>query len=397
MKNKTAVISRHLICSLLITFGILLAPHAHTADELPKFSVEFQKKGLSVAGSSVSYSKGEGFFLTGQLHEISGPSTWGWLAKVNNGGSKKWQRELGKKAKNSSFYASSTTRHGDVVFAGTAHERYGTLGSALAWLVKTDRNGKLLWDKTLVIGQVARAVDVKLLNGDKILVLVTSKRDAKDFISVLKFDSTGNEISRKEISISDSVIGKYIYPLPDGSFTVVGTRFSSPDFKNNVWVARFDEHGNMLWEQLLRDAQGKASAGVILPDNDILLARLEGLGVGLRGTHLSLIKVSESGDVLWNKKISTPDVCGMSALWVSFNGKLLASGTNCDVARARVWTGEVFDDGKLRLLKVMVSINGAEIVTMLPVDKKIAVVLQGKADSGDSPTWLLVGSNEEIE
>jgi hypothetical protein len=235
------------------------------------------------------------------------------------------------------------------------------------------------------------------LDANNVLVLVTAKQGSKDFISVLKFNQAGKEISRKDISPPDSVVGKFIYPLPDNGFIVSGIRFSPPDFQNKVWIARFSGNGGLLWDQTLHDKQGKSSAGVVLPDNDILLARLDGLGVGLRGTQLSLFRVGKSGNVLWNKKISGSEICSISTLWVSDKGKILAAGTNCDTEKARVWVGEVLDNGEINLLKKMVSINGAEIVYGLPLDKKIVIVLEGKTDSGAPQAWLLVNSMREIE
>ena len=391
---------RRLIVFPLIALGILKASFVYAADAVPELSVEFEfkKKELSVMGASAAPTKDGGFVLAGELYDVSGPNTWGWLAKVSSKGNKEWQRELGKQAKNSSFHASVTTMNGDVVLAGSVHGSYGQFGSASAWLVKVNETGKVLWDKKIVMGQTTRAVDVKLVEKDKILVLVIIReggKDSKDFISILKFDLAGNEIFRKKISIAENVFGKFIYPTLGGGFVVVGTKFSPPKFKNDVWIARFDEHATLLWDQALSDEQGDVSAGMILPDDEILLARRKGRGP--LDTQLSLVKVGNSGNSVWNKKVSLPDVCGISALWTSLNGKLFASGANCDKTKARVWIGEMLENGSLTVLKRLVSVNGTDVVTVVPLDQKIAVVLEGRADSGDSVTRLLVGSYEEIK
>lgn len=386
---------RQLVHFILVTLCIFWSSLIYSADELPRFSIKFEKNGLSTFGADVVQTKDGGFLLAGRLYDVSGSNSWGWLAKISDKGKQEWQKELGKKAQNSSFGAAMIARHGQVVLAGSVHGHYENgLERSLAWLVEIDQDGRVLWDKTLSIGRAAYAVDVKSAGEDSLLVLVTSKEGSRDFISVLKFDYAGHEISKTEISLTDSVVGKFIHPFPDNSFIVSGTKFSPPDYQNKVWIAHFGEHGDLLWEHTLRDEQGQVSAGVVLPNNDILLARLD----GLPGGQSSLITIDKGGNILWKNKVSVSEICGISKLWMSTEGKVLAAGANCGKVSSRMWIGEVLDNGKIRLLKKEVpSKDGAVIVRMIPMDRKFAVVLEDKADSGDTRTWLLVSPTENIE
>ena len=399
MKIIVVVLSKFPAWLLLVTVGILWSSQLYSADGLPELSVKFQKSGLSVYGRSVVNAKDGGFLLAGGVRDVEGPHTWGWLAKVDHKGNREWQKELGKKAQDSTFNSAVITPQGDALLAGSVHGEYESgLEQALAWVVKVNQDGKVLWDKVPIVGgRAARAVDIKLLDANSVLVLITAKQDLKDYISVLKFNQVGNEIFKKEVSLPDSVIGKFIYPLPDNGFIVSGIRFSPPDFQNKVWIARFSEHGDLLWDQTLLDKRGKPLAGVVLPNNDILLARLESFGEGSRGAQLSLIRVAEGGNVMWNKRVSTSEICGISTLWLSGKGKTLATGANCDTEKTRVWIGEVLGNGEINILEKIISISRAGIVNALPLDKKIALILENETGLGDAPTWLLVGSMSEIE
>lgn len=381
----------------IVSFSMFLLVSVCSADELSYFSVKFQEPELSVLGKNIIQTKDGDFLLAGHLYDSSNLNSWGLIAKVSSKGNKEWQKDFGKKAQNSSFHALTNACNGEIILTGSAHGHYeGGLEWDSPWIIKIDSDGNVLWDKSLNIGQAVRAVDVKLLEDCNILVLITIRQGSminpKDSVSVLKFDQAGNEISRKNISSPDSIIGEFIYLLPDAGFIVGGKIFSPPGFENNTWIAHFSEHGNLLWEQKFLDKRSKIIASAVLPDNSILFART----LGLSGTKLSLVKLGKDGNLLWEKNISDSDICGISAIWMSAKRKLFAAGTDCSEVSASAWVGEIYGDGKIKLFKKTSSINNARVLSVLPMSQKIAIVFESNTDSYTA-TWLLVESLKEIQ
>lgn len=74
-----------------------------------ELSVKFQEKIFSTAASSVTPTSNGGFLIVGNLFDDAGPSSWGWVTRIGSHGEIKWQKEFGKKAKNSDFLKAVTT------------------------------------------------------------------------------------------------------------------------------------------------------------------------------------------------------------------------------------------------------------------------------------------------
>lgn len=160
-----------------------------------------------------------------------------FILKLTSAGALSWQKLLGGSGEEIGFYISQTADNGFIFAAASNSPNNGTLtgtinnGSHDGWMVRTDGNGNLLWQK--------------LLGG---------------------------------------LYGEYPYfvkETPDNGFLVTGTSASSNSgtipYTNNgsadAWVIRLDASGNTMWQRLYGGSldENNSTTAAILPDGSIML------------------------------------------------------------------------------------------------------------------------------
>jgi hypothetical protein len=87
--------------------------------------------GYAVSGSTASYGAGKTDF---------------WLLKLDENCDKQWSQTYGGPDEDIGYVITATPDGGYAIVGSTLS--YGTAGSADFWLIKTDKNGKLLWNQT---------------------------------------------------------------------------------------------------------------------------------------------------------------------------------------------------------------------------------------------------------
>ncbi len=193
--------------------------------------------------SSIQQTPDGGFILAG-FKSTSGKdvvSGDGWLIKTYASGEEQWNRTFGGEGIDG-FDSIYLTRDDGYIIAGSSssygHEdTYGFISSK-AWLVKTDENGKELWNKTFD-GEGDAASVQETTDGGYILA-----GSAPSWL--LKTDNNGNEQWRKTLGEgSDSA--NAVQQTVDGGYILVGTTFD-PDVQ--AWLVKTDANGNMEWKHV---------------------------------------------------------------------------------------------------------------------------------------------------
>ena len=124
--------------------------------------------------------------------------------------------------------------------------KYGFGGIELpCWTIKLDKNGEQIWNETFQIGAQDEghgvAIDSK---GDIIIAGYTSGYSSFSCF-IVKYDGNGNETWAikygKYCMASDVAIDS------KGNIVIVGSNFSKGYYKSDYYIAKLNEHGNILW------------------------------------------------------------------------------------------------------------------------------------------------------
>ncbi len=221
----------------------------------------------------------------------------------------KKQNDLGEEvllAEDGGFYIVGTT---NLDFSGS-----GALGDI--YLIRTDADGTVLWDKTYGGEQSDEGLSITWTSdGNLLLAGVTRPAGAGGADAYLiKIDPEGNELwSQTFASPLDEMVSARA--LADGGFMLWGNVVDPNDpvadpgaagyggfaGRSNIYLAKVDAAGNQLWAQTFGgQANLLASAGIQTADGGFMV-----LAALLRfpdpGDDLYLLKVDAAGNQVWTR------------------------------------------------------------------------------------------------
>ena len=156
-----------------------------------------------------------------------------------------WEKNYGSVAdiKDQGYSVWQTSDNGFII-AGTTYSKGTNSGITRVMLVNTDWQGNVLWTKYDDSGANARFVR-QTEDGGYIVV-----GSALGNLFVLKTDRNGEKVWDKVYPRpgGNTVLGECIWQTPDGGYIVSGTANRGGTYGQDMYAARIDGTGNMLWE-----------------------------------------------------------------------------------------------------------------------------------------------------
>lgn len=267
---------RRIIC-LYITI-LLLSCHKHD-DNIPPPpppppAPQFNSVYSGYVATSIARSHEGGYVIAGFTSNNEGNTntTHGsidaWVLKIDKEGTKLWQRTIGGSSYDAANFI-TTTLDGGYVMAGFSYSNDGDVsgnhGIGDAWVVKLDEQGKIIWQKSLggYGGDAAHSV--------------VATRDS------------GYVIACETSSLTGDVSGNH--GLLDG------------------WVVKLDKDGNILWQKALGGSDWDAFNSIAgSPDGGYLAAgytrSVDGDVSGYHGVEDGWVaKLDKDGTLLWQKTL----------------------------------------------------------------------------------------------
>lgn len=176
------------------------------------------------------------------------------------------------------------------------------------WLVKYDAQGEEIWSKTY--GTVFNEIPLDFAQfneGDYILVgkSIDEENGCQSFF--VKTDGNGNEIWQHKIEGSEKNTIQNVIAMDDRTFIVSGSKISENDIEN-IWLAKYNEEGEMLWEKTFGDSKiSSAESMKKLPNGDIVIAARI-IENGILDSDLWLFRFDGEGEKLWDKHLKSPEI-----------------------------------------------------------------------------------------
>jgi hypothetical protein len=197
------------------------------------------------------------------------------------------------------------TSDGGFLITGNTHS-YGVGGGSAAYLVKTDANGNMEWNKTYGgTGNESAAGICKTSDGGYAIAATTNSYGAGGFDGwLLKIDSNGNPQWNKTYGGTKNDVLYGVSQTADGGYALCGYTASFGAGGNDVWVVKTDAAGNMQWNKTFGGTGGDLGTDLILTADGgyAVVARSGSVQVtGGNTTEAWLIKLDASGNMLWNQ------------------------------------------------------------------------------------------------
>jgi hypothetical protein len=284
-------------------------------------------------GIEVMQTDDNGFLILGTINDFDDKNDV-WLIKTDRGGNELWNKTLAGPEGDIMFSIRQTSDEGFILVGGTTS--FGQ-GDSDVWLVKTDSNCTEQWNRTFGgnLIDVGHAVEQTSDGGFILLGDTTETSHYSNDFWVIKTNETGVMEWNQTYGGSKTEEATDILINPDGSYIVVGsTQSYGVDGKepigyltDNIWMLNLDSSGTELWNQTYGGALIEYGVGVQRADDGgYVIAGVTGLYMGER-FDINLIKTDPLGNMEWYKSLGGADYDFPSALIVDDNGTYVILGT----------------------------------------------------------------------
>jgi hypothetical protein len=166
------------------------------------------------------------------------------VAKLNKRGNLVWDKTFGG-SENDEAHSIIQTNDGGYAVAGfTVSE---DTGDRDFWVIKLDKDGNKVWDKTFggTSEDWANSI-IQTKNGDYIVAGWTKSIGAgKTDVWIVKLDKRGNLVWDKTFGGSENDEAHSIIQTGDGGYVVAGWTKSKGAGNSDVWIIKLDENGNL--------------------------------------------------------------------------------------------------------------------------------------------------------
>jgi len=242
-----------------------------------------------------------------------------YLVKLDRNGKIEWMKTFGGKKDDFCFHVEQTSDGGYILAGYTSSYGHGDID---AWVVKVDKDGNEEWNKTFGGKKWDRALWVEQTgDGGYIIAGDTMSFSWVDYVFigwVIKIDRHGNEVWNKTFGWENvAAVLRCIKQTGDGGYVVGGSLYplTHPNPNEYVvvgsyaWLIRLDEGGNEIWNKTYNDSDRNYEADLIdfdlTRDGGVIMGCYSFTFNGPSDDKALVIKTDGDGNVEWEKRYGT--------------------------------------------------------------------------------------------
>ncbi len=164
------------------------------------------------------------------------------------------------------------------------------------WLVKTDFDGNMEWNKTYDVGSANSIVQTSD-GGYAIAGTISSFGAGGSDFWLVKTDSVGNIEWNQTYGGSSDDSAYSMVQTSDGGYAIAGARFSSTALHSDIWFVKTNSAGNMVWNKTYTLSRFGDFCESMIQANDGGYVLAGGRGYGT----MLLVETDSSGDMEWDQ------------------------------------------------------------------------------------------------
>jgi hypothetical protein len=214
-----------------------------------------------IEGHSIMQTADGGYAIAGNKgawEQARGPGSWVnqtfLLIKINASGDLQWKKTYGAGDENESrAFSLVQTGDGGYALAGSKRVFSGIIDGVhvitySVWLVKTDGEGNMQWNRTLPWSWSSGPNVVVVQTGDGGYALAGSGNTTR-LSFLIKTDKDGTVVWNVTFGGVDSDYIKALVETSDGGFAMAGDTASLGATSVDGWLVKTDSEGNLLWSK----------------------------------------------------------------------------------------------------------------------------------------------------
>ena len=339
------IIERFVIVLWMVICLASANPDATTSGQLntfPSAPIPEEEWNRTYGGSSDDVgtygqqTKDGGYIITGYTSSYGADAPFSWLIKVQHRGDlwliktdakghKEWDRTYGGLGKDLGFFVQQTKDEGYIIVGGK--KSFWIVGNYDLWIIKTDANGSVLWDRTFGGSGEDLGFSVQQTNDDGYIIAgYTSFTNGKK-AWIIKIDSQGNKQLDMATGRADSEAAS-IGLTKDGGYIIAGYTPSSGSGKEDVWLIK--TNSKLHWDWLKTFGGPSRDLGLSVQETEdggyIIAGLTESFGAG-KG-DVWLIKTDPKGDKEWDRTFGGSNFDSGASVQQTRDGGYIITGYN---------------------------------------------------------------------
>jgi hypothetical protein len=259
------------------------------------------KKGEYYQGNYISPTQDGGFVVAGSVlrNDTSRSSLWdGYTLKTDAEGREQWTGFfMGEKNDFARFILQ--TEDGGYIIAGTT-ESYGSTGSPVTYLLKTNEFGNKEWFATYGNGRGNEKPSVIQTPDGGYILMGTSLPDAPNQgyrdLFLVRTDERGKELWEKKFSGMGKTTGNLLTPTDDGVTVIAGSyRESEREKSSEIILLDFDLNGNEKRNRTFSIGQSISIQDIaVVPGEGYFVTGISANKGSVQKNELAIIKILDT-------------------------------------------------------------------------------------------------------
>jgi hypothetical protein len=189
------------------------------------------------SGSSITQTADGGFIITGWTYQGDGGGANLYLVKTDSQGEVLWEKGLGEGYIQNGLSVIEDS-DGNFVIAGVG----GTSNGEKAMMMKTDSSGNLIWNKLYGYGKFHRIIEST--SGGYLTVGKYEDWNDQGYLYIVRTDNSGNT-DWSDFTYYDGIYGASYHCMEDSGGNYVYCGWSDPDYyhigTSNTYMAKYSE------------------------------------------------------------------------------------------------------------------------------------------------------------
>ncbi len=220
----------------------------------------------------------QGFYLTAFTYDNQGINKFGWIIKTDINGNILWDKKFGVGNDRNWFSDSFQTNDKGLVISGITN-KYST-GDYDPLIIKLNTCGETEWCTAFICKDINFGTGVIQTKDDSYIGLLTYYGEGESYarISLVKMDQTGKPVWIQQLAQEDTLIyneeGAYLYLTSDNNYLVSGHAYRPNCYP--FWIMT-DTTGVQIWDLFWNSGNGEAHQ-VIETDSGIFYSTSYAIG-----------------------------------------------------------------------------------------------------------------------
>ncbi len=260
--------------------------------------IEHSKGGLFLAGYSDSYGAGP------DLKNL-------WLVHTDPNGNKIWEKTYGNNSNIEEADSLVETEDHQVLVVGTSMQISNAQSNIV--LHKIGLDGKELWRKEYGGAKSEHASKIIAVEGGYVIVGHTeSFGKGKWDIWLLKVDKDGNKLWDKTFGGGDNEMGNSVIADKEGNLYIAGYTYTFAEGSLDAWLIKTDNKGAERWSKNVGDLSTDEFFDLTISEEgdivavgytDIYKGDENGDNISEEGNDVLVVKFDATGKQIWKKNV----------------------------------------------------------------------------------------------